>query len=177
MRSLAYSRIVQEGCLKWLTPFWGSTCKVKQTSGSILWVGLTSAKLILSLLSPFSTRCTGFSTVPCGPFVTFLNFKFPARSKLWIWCRQKHLKGHWLSQDRLRKMSQMVTCQVRKTSGKRNFHDQKQIIHESRIPREINHASHAFRYSWITFPFNNFHASRTNFSPYHTSRINPLLTS
>ena len=28
-----------------------------------------------------------------------------------------------------------------------------QIIHESRIPHEINHASHAFRYSRITFLF------------------------
>ena len=45
---------------------------------------------------------------------------------------------------------------VGKTSGKRNFHDRKQIIHESRIPHEINHAS------------------RTNFCPYHVSRINPL---
>ena len=27
-----------------------------------------------------------------------------------------------------------------------NFHDLKQIIHESRIPQAINHASHAFRY-------------------------------
>ena len=35
---------------------------------------------------------------------------------------------------------------VGETSGKRNFHDQTQIIHESRIPHEINHASHAFRY-------------------------------
>ena len=39
---------------------------------------------------------------------------------------------------------------VRETSGKRNFQDQTQIIHESRIPHEINHASHAFRYSRIT---------------------------
>ena len=29
------------------------------------------------------------------------------------------------------------------TSGKRNFHDQTQTIHESRIPHEINHASPA----------------------------------
>ena len=29
----------------------------------------------------------------------------------------------------------------------------KQIIQESRIPHEINHASHAFRYSRITFLF------------------------
>ena len=42
---------------------------------------------------------------------------------------------------------------VEETSGKRNFHDQAQIIHESRIPHEINHASHAFRYSRITFLF------------------------
>ena len=42
---------------------------------------------------------------------------------------------------------------VGESSGKRNFHDQTQIIHESRIPHEINHASHAFRYSRITFPF------------------------
>ena len=42
---------------------------------------------------------------------------------------------------------------VGETSGKRNFHDQTQIIHESRIPHEINHASHAFRYSRITFLF------------------------
>ena len=42
---------------------------------------------------------------------------------------------------------------VGETSGKRNFHDQTQIIHESRIPHEINHASHAFRYSRITFIF------------------------
>ena len=39
------------------------------------------------------------------------------------------------------------------TSGKRNFHDQTQIIHESRISHEINHASLAFRYSRITFLF------------------------
>ena len=42
---------------------------------------------------------------------------------------------------------------VGETSGKRNFHDQTQIIQESRIPHEINHASHAFRYSRITFLF------------------------
>ena len=42
---------------------------------------------------------------------------------------------------------------VGETSGKRNFHDKTQIIHESRIPHEINHASHAFRYSRITFLF------------------------
>ena len=42
---------------------------------------------------------------------------------------------------------------VGETSGKRKFHDQTQIIHESRIPHEINHASHAFRYSRITFIF------------------------
>ena len=42
---------------------------------------------------------------------------------------------------------------VVETSGKRNFHDQTQIIHESRIPHEINHASHAFQYSRITFLF------------------------
>ena len=42
---------------------------------------------------------------------------------------------------------------VGETSGKRNFHDQTRIIHESRIPHEINHASHAFRYSRITFLF------------------------
>ena len=42
---------------------------------------------------------------------------------------------------------------VGETSGKRNFHNQTQIIHESRIPHEINHASHAFRYSRITFVF------------------------
>ena len=42
---------------------------------------------------------------------------------------------------------------VGETSGKRNFHDQTQIIHESRIPHEINHASHAFSYSRITFFF------------------------
>ena len=41
---------------------------------------------------------------------------------------------------------------VGETSGKRN-QDQTQIIHESRIPHEINHASHAFRYSRITFLF------------------------
>ena len=63
---------------------------------------------------------------------------------------------------------------VGETSGKRNFHDQTQIIHESRIPHEINHASHAFRYSRITFLLSNFHASRSSFSPYHASRINPL---
>ena len=40
---------------------------------------------------------------------------------------------------------------VGETSGKRNFHDETQIIHESRMPHEINHASHAFRYSRITF--------------------------
>ena len=42
---------------------------------------------------------------------------------------------------------------VGKSSGKRNFPDRKQLIHESRIPHEINHASHAFRYSRITFLF------------------------
>ena len=42
---------------------------------------------------------------------------------------------------------------VGETSGKRNFHDQTQIIHETRIPHEINHAPHAFRYSRITFLF------------------------
>ena len=42
---------------------------------------------------------------------------------------------------------------VGETSGKRNFHDQTQIIHESRIPHEINHAPHAFRYSRIMFLF------------------------
>ena len=42
---------------------------------------------------------------------------------------------------------------VGETSGKRSFHDQTQIIHESRIPHEINHASQAFRYSRITFLF------------------------
>ena len=42
---------------------------------------------------------------------------------------------------------------VGETSWKRNFDDQTQIIHESRIPHEINHASHAFRYSRITFLF------------------------
>ena len=42
---------------------------------------------------------------------------------------------------------------VGETSGKRSFHDQTQIIHESRIPHEINHASRAFRYSRITFLF------------------------
>ena len=42
---------------------------------------------------------------------------------------------------------------VGETSGKRNFHHQTQIIHESRKPHEINHASHAFRYSRITFIF------------------------
>ena len=31
--------------------------------------------------------------------------------------------------------------------------NQTQIIHESCIPHEINHASHAFRYSRITFLF------------------------
>ena len=63
---------------------------------------------------------------------------------------------------------------VGETSGKRNFHDQTQIIHESRIPHEINHASHAFRYSRITCFLSNFHASRSSFIPYHASRINPL---
>ena len=64
---------------------------------------------------------------------------------------------------------------VRETSGKRNFHDQAQIIHESRIPHEINHASHPR--SGIhesRFFLSNFHASRSSFSPYHASRINPL---
>ena len=42
---------------------------------------------------------------------------------------------------------------VGETSGKRSFHDQTQIIHESRITHEINHASLAFRYSRITFLF------------------------
>jgi len=42
---------------------------------------------------------------------------------------------------------------VGETLGKRNFYDQTQIIQESRIPHEINHASHAFRYSRITFLF------------------------
>ena len=35
----------------------------------------------------------------------------------------------------------------------RKMNDLKQIIHESRIPQEINHASQAFRYSRITFLF------------------------
>ena len=38
---------------------------------------------------------------------------------------------------------------VGETSGKRNFHDQTQIIYESCIPHEINHAPHAFRLSLI----------------------------
>ena len=122
----------------------GLHLQVKQTSGSILWVGLTSAKLILGLLSPFSTRCTGFAvfdaTVPCGPFVTFLKFKFPARSKLW-------------SMTVTRPTAQDVKDDDGKTSEKGSFHDQKKVIHESRIPHEMNHASHAFRYSRITFPF------------------------
>ena len=42
---------------------------------------------------------------------------------------------------------------VGETSGKRNFHDQTQIIRESRVPHEISHASHTFRYSRITFLF------------------------
>ena len=63
---------------------------------------------------------------------------------------------------------------VGEPSGKRSFHDQTQIIHESRIPHEINHASHAFRYSRIRLFLSNFHASRSSFSPYHASRINPL---
>ena len=42
---------------------------------------------------------------------------------------------------------------VGETSGKRNFHDQTQVIHESRIPHEINHVSHVFWYSRITFLF------------------------
>ena len=67
--------------------------------------------------------------------------------------------------------SRLESVIVGETSGKRSFHDQTQIIHESRIPREINHASHAFRYSRITFLF---HVSRSSFSPYHASRINPL---
>ena len=40
---------------------------------------------------------------------------------------------------------------VGETSGKRNFHNQKQIIYESRLPHEINHTSQAFRYSQIMF--------------------------
>ena len=40
-----------------------------------------------------------------------------------------------------------------KPQGNEIFHDQTQVIHESRIPHEINHASHAFRYSRITFLF------------------------
>ena len=36
---------------------------------------------------------------------------------------------------------------------KMTFHDLNQKIHESRIPQAINHATHAFRYSRITFLF------------------------
>ena len=49
--------------------------------------------------------------------------------------------------------SRFASVIVGETSGKRNFPDQIQIIHESPIPYEINHASHAFRYSRITFLF------------------------
>ena len=49
--------------------------------------------------------------------------------------------------------SRFESVNVGETSGKRNFRDKTQIIHESRIPREINHASDAFRYSRITFLF------------------------
>ena len=48
-----------------------------------------------------------------------------------------------------------------------------QIIHESRLPQAINHASHAFR-SGIHESRFNFYASRTNFSAHHASRIKPL---
>ena len=40
-----------------------------------------------------------------------------------------------------------------KPQGNEIFTTKHKIIHESRIPHEINHASHAFRYSRITFPF------------------------
>ena len=51
-KSLAYSRTVY-GCLKWLMACWGSTCNLRQTSGSILKLGLISAKLNPSLFNPF----------------------------------------------------------------------------------------------------------------------------
>ena len=71
-------------------------------------------------------------------------------------------------------MSKLMTCQVGKTSGKRNFQDQKQVIHESRILHEIitRHMHSVIHES--RFLSSNFHASRTNVSPYHSSRINPL---
>ena len=65
---------------------------------------------------------------------------------------------------------------VGETSGKRNFHDQTQIIHESRIPREINHGHMHSGIHESRFLLSNFHASRSSFSPYHASRINPLPT-
>ena len=63
---------------------------------------------------------------------------------------------------------------VGETSGKRNFYDQTQIIHESRIPREINHGHMLSGIHESRFFLSNFHASRSSFSPYHASRINSL---
>ena len=54
------------------------------------------------------------------------------------------------------------------------FHDLKQIIHESRIPRAINQHMHSGGIHESRFFLSNFHASRTNFSAHHASRINPL---
>ena len=98
-----------------------------------------------------------------------LNFEFPACSKLWIWCRQKHLKGHWLSQDCARcqrwwlvKFWWLLVMEVALTPRSPWDHFEsvmiaktswpKQIIHNSCIPHEIKHASHAYRYLRITFP-------------------------
>ena len=63
---------------------------------------------------------------------------------------------------------------VGETSGKQNFHNQTQIIHESRIPHEINHLHMHSGIHESRFFLSNFHASRSSFSPYHASRINPL---
>ena len=48
-------------------------------------------------------------------------------------------------------VSRFESVIVGETSGKQNFHDQTQIIPESCIPHEINHASHALRYSRFMF--------------------------
>ena len=62
---------------------------------------------------------------------------------------QRELLGGWQREDRdpvsrtnVNKIhaSRFESIIVGETSGKRNFHDQTQIIHESRIPHEINHA-------------------------------------
>ena len=105
----------------------------------------------------------------------------------YYWCLHTLLnEGHprgWQREDRdpvsranFNKIhaSRLESVILGETSGKRSFHDQTQIIHESRIPREINHASHDSGIHESRFFLSNFDASRSSFSPYHASRINPL---